>query len=113
MVFCDHCETEVDEVLMEADYGADPFWCQECLGNLDLEDFPLDEHIKVMLLEWTLEYGSFIDFVKNKYVENGRDMEKAFNEKGQLLKNMVEYELGNEMSITFKPSEYYKVLEDS
>ncbi|UCZ53981.1 hypothetical protein LGQ02_04135 [Bacillus shivajii] len=113
MVYCENCDCEIDEVIMEADYAADPFWCMHCKSNLDLEMFPLPEHVKVMLMEWALEYGSFIDLGKEAYSENGREREKAFNEKGLALKKMVDYEIEPGYQIVYKPSEFYKTVEET
>lgn len=34
---------------IEADFGADPIWCNQCGWNLDIEEFPLTDNLKVEL----------------------------------------------------------------
>ncbi|WP_352231216.1 hypothetical protein [Peribacillus sp. SI8-4] len=48
---CEHPSLKV-----EADFSADPIWCNVCGFNLDMDDFPLSEELKEELFNWVQNY---------------------------------------------------------
>jgi len=40
---------------------ADPFWCNDCGENLEIDEFPISDKLQEELLEWVSEYGKWID----------------------------------------------------
>ena len=80
MKYCE-CE-ELKSVKVEADFSADPLWCQKCSTNLDNEDFPLSEALKKELIEWVAAYGTWIDWETDSIVAGGVAMEEVHNARG-------------------------------
>jgi len=74
---------------LEADFVADPIWCNVCGWNLDIDDFPLTVNLKNDLYQWTEQY--------KKISIN------EHNVNGQNLTEKVKEELGSEYRIIFKP----------
>jgi hypothetical protein len=74
---------------IEADFVADPIWCNQCGWNLDIEDFPLTESLKAELNQWTGLYK------KSSINEH--------NSIGEQLTEKVKGELGTGYSILFIP----------
>ncbi|MDF2053279.1 hypothetical protein Q8G31_29310 [Priestia megaterium] len=66
---------------LEADFSADPIWCNDCGKNLDLEEFPLSENLKGELEEWINDCGNWIDFDTDSLRGNGIEMETEYNKK--------------------------------
>lgn len=81
----------------EADFVADPIWCNDCGENLDIEDFPLSENLREALLEWGSVYGKWIKTRGNH------------NEKGFELFQEVRKLLGEKYPIIFVPSKSAKL----
>jgi hypothetical protein len=48
---CNHSTLKI-----EADFSADPIWCNECGDNLDIDDFILSEGLKEELFNWVRDY---------------------------------------------------------
>jgi hypothetical protein len=80
------CKCEFTNSLkIEADFGGDPIWCNQCGWNLDIEDFPLTDDLKVELDQWNSLY--------KKISIN------EHNSIGEHLTEKVKEELGNEYTI--------------
>ncbi|MEC1375629.1 hypothetical protein P9D39_15110 [Heyndrickxia oleronia] len=92
---------------LEADFSADPIWCNICGWNLDIEEFPLSDNLMKELMEWVLVYGNWIDLETDSLKENGLKLQENYNEKGLQLWKKVKKELGDKGQIIFVPSELY------
>lgn len=100
-----NCEQEkCYEIKVEADVGADPFWCQRCGYNFDLDPFTLSMELKKELLNWMVQYGEWIDWDTDKLVENGVKLEEKHNIEGERLTERVKKELGAAYRVVFSPS---------
>ncbi|PGX73220.1 hypothetical protein COE31_23265 [Priestia megaterium] len=97
---------------LEADFSADPIWCNDCGENLDLEEFPLSENLKGELEEWIDDYGNWIDFDTDSLRENGIEMETEYNKKGLQLFGQVKKQLGIDYPIVFVPSKSGELYKD-
>lgn len=86
----DVCKCEfTNSYKLEADFVADPIWCNVCGWNLDIDDFPLTDNLKDDLYQWTKQY--------KKISIN------EHNTIGQNLTEKVKEELGSEYRIIFIP----------
>lgn len=86
----DLCKCEfTNSFKIEADFVADPIWCNQCGWNLDIEDFPITDNLKAELDQWT---GLYKKISINEH-----------NSIGQLLTEKVKEELGTEYTIVFIP----------
>ncbi|MDX8345785.1 hypothetical protein [Rossellomorea sp. YZS02] len=86
----DVCNCEVTSSFkLEADFVADPIWCNICGWNLDIDEFPLIDNLKDELYQWTKQYKKIHI---NKH-----------NSIGQNLTKKVEEELGLDYRIIFIP----------
>lgn len=74
---------------LEADFSADPIWCNVCGCNFDIDEFPLTEDLKDELYKWTEQYK--------------KTSVKEHNAIGQKLTEKVQKELGSEYKIVFIP----------
>ncbi|MFY0760910.1 hypothetical protein AB1K32_18840 [Metabacillus dongyingensis] len=74
---------------IEADYNADPIWCNKCGFNLDIDDFPISEEIKEELFNWLKKYKLIPAEEHNKL--------------GRYLTEKTRRELGPKYEIIFKP----------
>ncbi|MGX9134357.1 hypothetical protein ACWV26_08250 [Rummeliibacillus sp. JY-2-4R] len=89
MILKDVCQCEYTNSLkLEADYCADPIWCNNCGWNLDIDDFPLSDELQEELFQWTLQYKKM---PKDKH-----------NKMGLNLTEKVKTELGSDFTIVFK-----------
>ena len=53
----DVCNCEfTNSFKIEADFAADPIWCNICGWNLDIDEFPLTDNLKDELYQWTKQY---------------------------------------------------------
>jgi len=74
---------------LEADFAADPIWCNICGWNLDIDEFPLTDNLKDELYQWTKQYKKI-----------------PINEHNAIGKNLtgkVKEELGSDYRIVFIP----------
>ncbi|PLT28183.1 hypothetical protein [Peribacillus deserti] len=86
----DLCSCKITNSLkIEADFVADAIWCNQCGENLDIEDFPITENLKVELNQWTGLYKKISI--------------KEHNSRGEHLTEKVKEELGPEYKIVFIP----------
>lgn len=86
----DVCNCEfTNSFKLEADFSADPIWCNVCGYNLDIDDFPLTEDLQDELYLWTEQYK--------------KTPAKEHNAIGQKLTERVKKELGSEYKIVFIP----------
>ncbi|MEH7098236.1 hypothetical protein [Neobacillus vireti] len=87
-MFNNICKCEyVKSFKIEADYHADPIWCNVCGWNLDIDEFPLSDKLKDELYQWTKQYK--------------RMQIKEHNTFGQNLTEKVKEELGSQYKIIF------------
>ncbi|GEN89808.1 hypothetical protein [Oceanobacillus sojae] len=99
------CENkEPDDLKIEGDMGADPFWCNRCGSNLDIKDFPISSQLEEELLSWAAKYGEWIDWDTDKLLPDGIEMEDKFNRRGFALMKKVKQEMGSSYNISFIPS---------
>lgn len=68
--FCE--EKETFNLKLEGDVGADPIWCDECYSNLDIDDIPISNNLKIKLTKWMQQYGEWIHWSKDVLRSNGR-----------------------------------------
>lgn len=99
---CDSGET--NDLKIEGDVGADPFWCNRCGCNLDLEEVLISDRLKEELLSWATMYGEWIDWDIDKLLPNGVELEDKFNQIGFALTKEVKQEFGGKYHIKFIPS---------
>lgn len=97
----------IKAIKVEADFTADPLWCQKCSINLNSEDFPLSEVLKKELFEWVGAYGTWIDWETDSIVAGGVAMEAAHNECGAKLTEQVRSQL-TQYEVVFSPSTFAK-----
>ncbi|MBT2722622.1 hypothetical protein [Bacillus sp. ISL-46] len=90
----------------EADFVADPIWCNDCGENLDIEEFPLTDELREQLMDWVSEYGKWIDLETDLLEENGLQLVENHNEKGLQLLQEMKKQLGEQYPIVFVPSEF-------
>jgi hypothetical protein len=100
--FCEQKHT--NEIKIEADFCADPIWCNKCGCNLDLHLFPISNKLKNELMNWSLKYGEWIDSETDTLVEDGIHLENKHNGIGSSLTDKVKKEVGHKYQITFTPS---------
>jgi hypothetical protein len=104
----DFCNCKItNSFKFEADFSADPIWCNVCGWNLDIEDFPLSDKLQEELIEWVKEYGKWIDLETDTLIENGLNLVENHNEKGLQLFQEVKKQLGEKYPIVFVPSKSY------
>jgi hypothetical protein len=73
---------------IEADFSADPIWCNVCGENLDIDDFTLSDELKDELFNWIRDYKKIPKNLHNKV--------------GKELTEKVKAEIGKDYpSITF------------
>ncbi|MGE7780481.1 hypothetical protein ACQKL0_11015 [Peribacillus sp. NPDC097264] len=89
---------------LEADTGADPIWCHLCGCNLDLDEVPISDELKMGLSDWVREYGDWIDWETDTMLPDGMTLEKEHNEKGLRLTEKIKEELDGNYRIIFSPS---------
>lgn len=103
-----HCFCEDDEEMkylkVEGDFGADPIWCDDCGSNLDIEEIPLSQPLKMNLMKWARQYGDWIDSNQDQLKAKAISMEEEHNRLGQLLTEEVQKELGVNHNVHFTPS---------
>jgi len=92
---------------LEADFSADPIWCNVCGWNLDIEEFPISDKIQEELFEWVNEYSKWIDLETDSLKENGLKLQENHNKKGLQLFQEVRKQLEQQYQIIFVPSKPY------
>ncbi|MEK3889877.1 hypothetical protein [Bacillus sp. FSL K6-3431] len=100
--FCESGGTT--ELKIEGDVGADPFWCNKCDCNLDIDNVPISGELAEELLSWAMNYGEWIDWEKDRLIPKGLDLEQEFNKSGVILTEKVKREIGGNYKIKFMPS---------
>lgn len=94
------CKEESYDLVVEADFGADPIWCGKCGCNLNLEEIPLTEKLKDELMSWVQAYSkSVID--ESEYIY---EVTHQHNKDGIKLAEKVKSELGDKYTISYKAS---------
>jgi len=84
----DVCNCEfTNSFKLEADFGADPIWCNICSWNLDIDEFLFTDNLKDELYQWTKQYKKI---PINKH-----------NAIGQNLTGKVKEELSSDYRIIF------------
>lgn len=102
------CKERIKYLKVEADFSADPLWCNKCYGNLELDDFPLSKTLKTELLEWVAAYGTWIEWETDGIVAGGVIMEAQHNVRGAELTKQVKRELEGQYEVVFSPSTFAK-----
>ena len=74
---------------LEADFAADPIWCNVCGWNIDIDELPLTDNLKDNLYQWIKQYKKI---PMNEH-----------NAIGQSLTEKVKEELGSEYRIIYIP----------
>ena len=98
------CVKPTNSLRLEADFSADPIWCDICNWNLDLIALPLSIELEEEMRQWTLEWGKWINWNTDQLVTNAVLLEKAHNEWGLKLFHKIKSELGNMFYLKFSPS---------
>ena len=98
------CVTPTNSLRLEADFSADPIWCDICNWNLDLNTLPLSIDLKEESMRWTFEYGKWINWNTDQLIADAVQLEKAHNERGLKLFHLIKSELGNKFYLKFSPS---------
>jgi len=93
-----------NDLIVEADVGADPIWCNRCRCNLPKEEVPISNVLAEELSSWVRKYGKWIDWDKDKLVPNGVELEDEFNKKGVTLVDKLKQEIEGNYKIKFMPS---------
>jgi hypothetical protein len=62
---------------IEADFSADPIWCNVCGDNLDIDDFTLSDELKEELFNWIHDYKQIPMDLHNKVGKELTDKVKA------------------------------------
>lgn len=108
-----HCFCEKDEEIkylkVEGDVGADAIWCDDCGNNLDIEEVPLSQPLKIKLMKWAEQYGTWMNRERNQSHKDETQLEDAHNHLGQLLTNEVQKELGMSYKVSFSFSTSAKI----
>ncbi|MUK90339.1 hypothetical protein GMD78_18355 [Ornithinibacillus sp. L9] len=99
---CDCGETY--DIKIEGDVGADPFWCNKCSCNFNIDDFPISQKLSEELLAWSIKYGEWIDWEYDRLVANAIQLEDDFNRLGAMLTEKVKQEIGTRYLIQYFPS---------
>jgi hypothetical protein len=86
---------------LEADL-ADPIWCADCNWNFDLEELPLSEELIKELVQWILDYKKMNEVKVS--TESIKIMKAKHNEWGEKLRDKVQQELGDSISVIFVPT---------
>ena len=90
------CKEESYDLMLEADYGADPIWCKKCGCNLNIDDIPLSRELKKELVNWVQNYcKSVID--ESEYIY---ETSHQHNINGLKLLDKVQKELGDKYKIS-------------
>lgn len=100
--FCESGKTI--ELKIEGDVGADPFWCNKCSCNFNIEDIPISDELAKEMSSWIMKYGEWIDWEEDRLFPNGIEKEDAFNQGGVVLMEKVKREIGNTYVITYSPT---------
>lgn len=91
------CKEQSYDLVIEADFGADPIWCGKCGCNLNLEEIPLTGKLKDELISWVQAYSkSVID--ESEYIYK---VTHQHNKNGIKLAEKVQSELGAKYTISF------------
>jgi len=94
------CKEENYDLMLEADFGADPIWCRKCGCNLNLDEVPLTQELKDELMSWVQIYSkSVLD--ESEYI---LEVSHQHNKKGIELLDKVQKELGDKYTVSYKPS---------
>ncbi|MFD9628854.1 hypothetical protein [Peribacillus muralis] len=99
-----NCPQNTHEIIVEADYKTDPFWCKNCGTNLDIEALPLSQNLMKEVEKWAMNYGEWIDWENDNLIVNGEHLEIKHNQKGQSLAMKIKEELEGFL-VVFKPSD--------
>lgn len=99
---------ELKTVKVEADFSADPLWCNKCFTNLELAEFSLPETLVEELYAWVADYGTWIDWETDGIVAGGVALEAQHNERGEKLTEQVKEALAGRYEVVFSPSTFAK-----
>jgi len=91
------CKETSYELMLEADIGADPIWCNKCGCNLDIDDVPLSQELKKELYIW-VEYYSKTVLDESKYL---CIVSQNHNKIGLNLLEKVQKELGLKYTVIY------------
>lgn len=95
---------ETKDIKIEGDVGADPFWCNRCGCNMDIEEVPISYELAKELSSWAMKYGEWIDWSEDKLLPNGIELEDEFNQTGIILTEKVRKELSDSYTIHYSLS---------
>ncbi|MGV8981142.1 hypothetical protein [Clostridium sp.] len=91
------CNQKNYDLILEANYGADPIWCRKCGCNLDLDIFPLSQELIKELVNWVKNYSNLV-LDESEYIY---EVSKQHNKEGLKLLEKVQKELGAKYTITY------------
>jgi hypothetical protein len=99
-----NCKSKTFSLKVNADFSADPVWCNFCKCNLEFEELSISSELREELSDWAAEYGNWINFEEDSLVENAIEIEKNHNKKGEVLAQKLKFELSKEYTVSFEPS---------
>ncbi|WP_033827006.1 hypothetical protein [Bacillus andreraoultii] len=99
---------ELTQIKIEADVGADPLWCFDCGYNLEMDEFMLSDSLKEQLWAWIDDYGSWINWESDSFIEKGEKIVKEYNKFGLKLTAKVKKELKGKYEVVISPVFYKK-----
>lgn len=94
------CKEKSYDLVLEADFGADPIWCKKCGYNLDIDDAPFSYELKKELDIWVQNYSETV-LDESEYVY---EVSQKHNEIGLKLLEKAQKELCDKYSISYKSS---------
>lgn len=94
------CKEESYDLVLEADFGADPIWCRKCGCNLNLDEVPLTQELKDELMSWVRVYSNSV-LDETEYIY---EVSHQHNKNGMKLLEKIQSELGDKYTISYKPS---------
>lgn len=94
------CKVESFDLVLEADYGADPLWCKKCGCNLDIDQIPMSQELKDELFNWIKIYSISV----HDKSEHIGEVTNNHNRIGMKLLEKLQKELGDRYTVSYKPS---------
>lgn len=95
---------ELTNIKVEADMGADAFWCRVCGYNLDMDEMEISDSLKEQLRTWLDEYGTWLDWESDILIDGAKNIEEKHNLLGFELTEKVKEELNGKYNVVFSPS---------
>ncbi|MGG3805440.1 hypothetical protein [Metabacillus fastidiosus] len=95
---------KTNDLKIEGDMGTDPFWCNICGFNLEMEGLPISDELAEELSSWIVQYGEWIDWENDTLLPGAIQLEEEFNQAGAVLAEKAKQELDGKYKITYSPA---------